>query len=230
MPVVVHHLNNSRSQRILWLLEELQVPYEIIRYERDPQTMRAPPSLVAIHPLGKSPVITDGEHTVAESGAIIEYILEKYGEGRLVPHDEAGRLRLRYFLHYSEGSFQPPLVMRLIFDKIKSSPMPFFARPIANRIVASVETAYLTPEIKLNLDYLEAELGKSQFFAGNEFSAADIQLSFPIEGAASRVGIPEATYPRLNAFLATVQARPAYKIALEKGGPYAYGPKPTPPS
>jgi len=223
--VKVHHLNNSRSQRILWLLEELQLPYEIIKYERNPETMRAPPALVAVHPLGKSPVITDGEHTIAESGAIIEYILEKYGRGRLVPGDEAGRLKLRYWLHFSEGSFQPILLVRLIFDKIKTAKVPFFVKPIANKIVSTVESSYLNPELKLHLDYLEAELGKSQFFVGNEFTAADIQLSFPIEAGSQRAGITAANYPRLHAFLTTIQARPAYQAALAKGGPYAYGPE-----
>ena len=190
--IVVHHLNNSRSQRILWLLEELGLDYEIKRYQRDPKTMLAPAELKAVHPLGKSPVITDGEATVAESGAIIEYLLERYGHGRLLP--AAGspeRLRYTYFLHFAEGTAMSPLLMKLVFDRIESGPMPFFAKPIARGIARKVKDSFIMPNIRSQLDYLEAELGKSPWFAGSEFSAADIQMSFPLEAAASRGGLGE---------------------------------------
>jgi glutathione S-transferase len=218
--IVVHHLNNSRSQRVLWLLEELQLAYEIQRYQRDPKTMLAPPSLRAIHPLGKSPVITDGVLTVAESGAIIEYLLERYGQGRLIP--AAGtpeRLRWTYWLHFAEGSAMPPLVMKLVFDKIESSPMPFFVRPIARGIAQKIKGIVITPQINQQLDYMESELGKHEWFAGDEFSAADIQMSFPLEAAGARGGLDQR-HPKLMAYLRRIHARPAYQRALERGGPY----------
>jgi len=218
--IVVHHLNNSRSQRVLWLLEELGLPYEIKRYERDAVTMLAPPSLRAVHPLGKSPVITDDGQTVAESGAIVEYLVDKYGQGRLAP--AAGtpeRLRYTYWLHYAEGSAMPPLLMSLIFARVRSAPAPFFVRPIARAIADKVMDSFVRPQIKTHLDFMEGELGKSAWFAGAEFSAADIQMSFPLEAAASRGGL-DASRPKLMDWLARIHARPAYQRALEKGGPY----------
>ncbi len=177
--IVVHHLNNSRSQRVLWLLEELELPYEIKRYKRDPQTMLAPTSLREVHPLGKSPVITDGKLTLAESGAIIEYLIERYGNGRLVPAiGTLEHLRYTYWLHYAEGSAMPPLLLKLIFDQIEKNPMPFFVRPIARAIVSRVKSSFIEPQIAQHLDYMEAEIGKSTWFTGNEFTAADIQMSF----------------------------------------------------
>ena len=218
--IIVHHLNNSRSQRVLWLLEELGLEYQIVRYQRDAQTMLAPPELRAVHPLGKSPVITDGGVTVAESGAIIEYLVERYGHGRLVP--AAGtpeRLRWTYFLHYAEGSAMTPLLMKLVFDRVETSPAPFFVKPIARAIARKVKGTYIAPQIERHLDYLEAELGQRDWFAGAEFSAADIQMSFPLEAAASRAGLG-ASRPKLMAFLERIHARPAFQRALERGGPY----------
>jgi glutathione S-transferase len=220
--IVVHHLNNSRSQRILWLLEELGLPYEIKKYQRDPKTMLAPPELRAVHPLGKSPVITDGAVTVAESGAIIEYLLETYGEGRLVP--PAGtpdKRRFTYILHYAEGSAMPPLLMKLVFDKVETSPMPFFAKPIAKGIAQKVKSSFIMPNLKANLDFLEGQLQQSTWFAGEAFTAADIQISFALEAAASRGGL-DARYPKLSDFLQRIHARPAYQRALERGGKYDY--------
>lgn len=218
--ITVHHLNNSRSQRVLWLLEELELPYEVKRYERDPATMRAPAALRAVHPLGKSPVITDGGDTLAESGAIVEYLVERYGAGRLVPPPGTKeRLRYTYWLHYAEGSAMPPLLMKLVFSRIKSSRMPFFARPIARGIADRVLAQLVDPQIALHLDYMESELGKSAWFAGAEFSAADVQMSFPLEAAAARGGLDERR-PKLADFLRRIHARPAYHRALEKGGPY----------
>jgi glutathione S-transferase len=218
--LTVHHLNNSRSQRILWLLEELGVEYEIKRYERDKQTMRAPPELRAVHPLGKSPVVTDGDITVAESGAITEYLVERYGKGRLIP--AAGtpeRLRYTYWLHFAEGTAMPPLVMTLVFNRLEIEPMPFFVKPIAKKISAAVKNSFLNPEIMQQLNYMEAEIAKTGWFAGTEFSAADIQMSFPLEAAASRGGLG-ASHPKLIDFLKRIHARPEYKRALKRGGPF----------
>jgi glutathione S-transferase len=218
--ITVHHLNNSRSQRVLWLLEELGVPYEIKRYQRDAQTMLAPASLRAVHPLGKSPVIVDDGVTVAESGAIVEYLVERYGTGQFVP--PAGtpeRLRYAYWLHYAEGSAMPPLLMKLIFTRLKSGKMPFFIRPVARAIADRTLKGFIEPQLKLHLDYLEGELAKSAWFAGPAFTAADIQMSFPLEAAASRGGLDEKR-PRLMDFLKRIHARPAYQRALERGGAY----------
>ncbi|QDZ29773.1 glutathione S-transferase family protein [Noviherbaspirillum sp. UKPF54] len=219
--LIVHHLNNSRSQRVLWMLEELGVDYDIKHYERDPKTMLAPPSLRKVHPLGKSPVITDGELTLAESGAILEYLAERYGNGRMAP--AAGtpeRLRYTYWMHYAEGSAMPPLLMKLVFDRIETGPMPFLVKPIARAIAQKVKRMYIHPQIDSHLDFLEGELGKSEWFAGPSFSAADIQMSFPLEAAASRAGLDERR-PNLMNFLQRIHARPAYRRALERGGPYA---------
>jgi glutathione S-transferase len=219
--IVVHHLNNSRSQRVLWLLEELGLEYEIRRYERDPKTMLAPASLRAVHPLGKSPLLTDGPLTLAESGAIIEYLIERYGNGRYAP--AAGtpeRLRYTYWLHYAEGSAMPPLLLKLAFDRVANGPVPFFVKPVAKAISHRVLTTFVKPQIELHLDFMEAELEKNRWFAGNEFSAADVQLSFPLEAAAARAGL-DARRPKLMAFLERIHARPAYQRALERGGEYA---------
>jgi glutathione S-transferase len=219
--IIVHHLNNSRSQRVLWLLEELELPYEIVHYQRDPKTMLAPPTLRAVHPLGKSPVVTTDEGlTLAESGAVVETLIERYGNGRLAP--AAGTpeaLRYRYWLHYAEGSAMPPLLLKLMFDQIEKAKMPFFAKPIAKAIAGKAKAAFITPNIKSHLDFMEGELGKSKWFAGNAFSGADIQMSFPVEAAVARGGL-DASRPKLMAYLERIRARPAYMRALERGGPY----------
>jgi len=218
--ITVHHLNNSRSQRVLWLLEELELPYEIVRYERQPD-MLAPPSLRAVHPLGKSPVITDDGRTVAESGAILEYLVERYGMGRLRP--ERGteeRLRFSYWMHYAEGSLMPLLVMKLVFGQIPRGPMPFIVRPVARGISDKVQSVFLQPQLVRHFAYLEAELGKSSWFAGEAFTAADIQMSFPLEAMSVRGGGDRAKYPRIHTFLDRIHARPAYQRALTKGGPF----------
>jgi glutathione S-transferase len=218
--ITVHHLNNSRSQRILWLLEELGLEYEIKRYQRDKKTMLAPPELRKVHPLGKSPVITDGDVTVAESGAIIEYLVDRYGEGRLAPPPGTPeRRRYTYWMHYAEGSLMPPLVMKLVFSRVPKAPMPFFAKPIARAISGGAMKSFIDPQIKLHLDYLEEELGKSPWFAGKDFTAADIQMSFPVEAAAARGGL-DASRPNLAAFIERIHARPAYQRALERGGKF----------
>jgi glutathione S-transferase len=223
--IVVHHLNNSRSQRVLWLLEELEITYEIKRYQRDAKTMLAPPELRQVHPLGKSPVITDGSRTIAESGAIIDYLVERHGGGRLAPRpgtDE--RLRYTYWMHYAEGSAMTPLLLKLIFDRIENGPMPFFVKPFAKAIAGQFKRAFLAPQLKLHLDYLEGELARSPWFVGQELTAADIQMSFPLEAAAMRAGL-DASRPHLHAFLQRIHARPAYHRALERGGQYDFAPK-----
>ena len=218
--IIVHHLNNSRSQRVLWLLEELGLDYEVKRYERDKSTMLAPPSLRAVHPLGKSPVVVDGDRTIAESGAVIEYLVDRYGQGRLKPAESSPeRLRYTYWMHYAEGSAMPPLLMKLVFDRVESGPMPFFIRPIARGISAKVKSTFIQPQITTHLDFMEGELSKSLWFAGNELTAADVQMSFPLEAAAARGGL-DASRPKLMAFLARIHARPAYAKAIERGGVY----------
>ena len=221
MTLTVHHLNNSRSQRVLWLLEELGVPYRIEHYQRDPKTMLAPSSLKKVHPLGKSPVITDGELVVAESGAIIEYVVEKYGNGRLAPkRGTPEHHRYTYWMHYAEGSAMPPLVMKLVFLRLKTAPMPFFVKPIARKIADQVLQGFIEPNIRLHVGHMEGALAQSPWFAGEALTAADIQMSFPVEAAAARGGLG-LEFPRLHAFLERIRARPAYQRALEKGGPYA---------
>ncbi len=218
--LTVHHLNNSRSQRVLWLLEELGVPYEIQRYERDPATMLAPAALRAVHPLGKSPVITDDGRTIAESGAIIDYLIERYGNGRLAPAPGSDEwLRYRYWLHYAEGSLMPPLLMKLVFLRLPDGPVPALIRPIARKISEAALQRFVDPQLRTHLDFLEAELGRSPWFAGADFTAADVQMSFPVEAAQARAGL-DASRPRLIAFLRRIHERPAYQRALERGGPY----------
>jgi glutathione S-transferase len=219
--LTVHHLNNSRSQRVLWLLEELGTPYEIIRYNRQPN-MLAPPELRAIHPLGKSPVITDNGNTIAESGAIVEYLVKTYGNGRLIPPDNTPeRLRFTYWLHYAEGSAMPPLLLKLIFLMLPKR-APLLMRPVVNAIAAKALNTLVDPQLKQHMAFWEGELSKSEWFAGHEFTAADIQMSFPLEAASARAGL-EQGHPKAMAWLAKIHARPAYQRALEKGGPYSVG-------
>ncbi|MEI1374699.1 glutathione S-transferase [Nostoc sp. UHCC 0926] len=207
--IVVHHLNNSRSQRVLWLLEELGIEYEIKFYERDQKTMLAPTSLREVHPLGKSPVITDADLTVAESGAIIEYIVDRYGNGRLIPPSGTPeRLRYTYWLHYAEGSAMPPLVMNLVFNNFGIGD-------------SSVNDEFIAPQIKLHFDYIEGELHKSTWFVGEEFTAADIQMSFPLEIVAMQAELISSR-PKIKQFIERIHARPAYERALERGGAYDF--------
>jgi glutathione S-transferase len=217
--LTVHHLNNSRSQRELWMLEELGVPYQIERYERNAKTMLAPPALQKVHPLGKSPVVTDGKATLAESGAILEYLVETYGEGKFSPEPGTPSfLRYRYWLHYAEGSLMPPLLLQLVFDQIELK-SPFLVRPVAKAISGQVKQLLVTPNLKRHLDFLESELEThGAWFAGRSFSAADVQLSFPIEAAQARGLL--ARRPKLTDWLRRIHERPAYQRALEQGGPF----------
>jgi glutathione S-transferase len=219
--LTVHHLNNSRSQRVLWLLEELGLPYEIKRYQRQPDMM-APKELRAVHPLGKSPVITDGDVTVAESGAIIDYIVSTYGDGRLIPPPNTPqRLRYTYWLHYAEGSAMPPLLLKLLFTLMPQR-APALLRPLVKMFTGAVVTGFVDPQLELHMKYWESELAKADYFAGGDFTAADIQMSFPLEAASSRGGLDQR-FPKAQAWLARIHARPAYNRALEKGGPYQIG-------
>jgi glutathione S-transferase len=214
--LTVHHLNNSRSQRVLWLLEELQLPYEIQKYERDRKTSLAPPELEKIHPLGKSPVITDGSITVAESAVILEYIVEKYGNGKLVPpKDTPNYRRYRYYMHYAEGSLMPFLLLKLITGKMRQA--PFLVRPIANKISGTIDGTYVGPNLSRHITFIANELGSADFFAGGELTAADLQMSFPMEAIAARV--PDAPAV-IRDWVKRVHERPAYQRALERGGPY----------
>lgn len=220
--ITVHHLTQSRSHRIIWLLEELKVPYQIKTYQRHPITQMAPPELVKIHPLGKSPIITDGKYTIAESGAIIEYLIDHYGKGQFRPQSGSDEfLRYQYFMHYTEGSLMPPLVLSLIFNMIPKQPMPFFIKPVMKEISRNIHKMYINPQIHLNLKFLESELAKNKWFAGSEFSAADIHMSFPLIAASNNLENFK-DYPKLRHFIKSVQERPAYKIAIEKGGPIEF--------
>ena len=217
--LTVHHLNNSRSQRVLWLLEELGVEYEIQRYQRDAKTMLAPSELLRVHPLGKSPVVTDDGRTIAESGAIIEYLVERHGNGRLAPPGGTPeRHDYTYWLHYAEGSAMPPLLLKLVALRIAHAPMPFLARPIARKIAATLQAGFVDPQIALHLDHIDGALKRTGWFVGDSFSAADIQMSFPLEAAMARGD--GGRYPAIARFLDTIHARPAYRRALERGGPY----------
>ncbi len=217
--ITVHHLENSRSQRVLWLLEELGLDYDVKRYERDKETNLAPASLKNVHPLGKSPVIDDDGLVVAETGAIIEYLVEKAGGGLAPDPGTSERLRYTYWMHFAEGSAMPQMLLKLFFTRIKEAKMPFFAKPIAKGIADRVLDGYVDPNIAAQLDYMEAELGKSEWFAGDQFTAADIQMSFPLEAAAARGGL-DRRFPKLAGYLSKIHDRAGYRRALERGGPY----------
>ena len=216
--ITVHHLENSRSQRVLWLLEELGLTYEVKRYARNPRTLLAPPELLAIHPLGKSPVITDGDLVLAETGAIVDYLIDTYGDGPLKP--AAGtpeRLRYTYWLHYAEGSAMGPLVIKLMFTRMAGA-APALARPMVRAVGRAAEKNFFGPQIERHIGYWEAELSKHAWFAGETMTGADIMMSFPLEAAAARSGA--ASRPHIKAFLDRIHALPAYRRALERGGPY----------
>ena len=240
--ITVHHLNNSRSQRILWLLEELDLAYEIKRYERDPETMAAPEALTHVHPLGKSPVITDSDtgHTLAESGTIIEYLAERYGsvnrdDAPLLPAKTVGAAGVeevsndfnaeywdcKYWLHYAEGSLMPPLLVSLITARIRKTKMPFFVTPVARRIADQIDRTFTQPRLNQHFNFIESHLGQHDWFSAKHLTVADIQMSFPLEAAASR-GLLGNSYPNIRAFVNRVHARPAYQAALKRGGEYEF--------
>lgn len=219
--ITLHHLNNSRSQRILWMLEELGVEYEIKCYQRDDQTNLAPESLKKVHQLGKSPVITDGEVTVAESGAIIDYLGRKYSESSLIPHADTEAYRqYTYWLHFAEGTLMPPMVAKLVFDKVRQNAKPFFVKMIANKIADKVMDGYYGVNLVANLKYVDQYLAENEWFAGDTLSGADVQMSFPLEAMASRNVAGE--YPNIAAYVKRIHARPAYQQGLSRGGHYDY--------
>lgn len=221
--LTLHHLEQSRSQRILWLLEELGLPYAVQHYARDPQTLLAPAALRALHPLGKSPLVTDGDEVLAESGAIIDTLVARHGAGLGLapPEGTPERQRYTYWLHYAEGSAMPPLLLSLIFRRMRSAPAPFFARPIVRKLADKVMASFVSPQLALHMGWIESELAKHPYFAGEAFSAADIQMGFPLEAAAARGAVTPEAHPAIHAWLARVQARPAYQRAQAKAGPAA---------
>jgi glutathione S-transferase len=218
--ITVHHLEDSRSQRVLWLMEELELPYEVKRYERDPTTRLAPPELMKVHPLGKSPVIEDEGRVVAETGAIIDYVVGRYGDGRLIPAEGTdARLAYVYWLHFAEGSAMPPLVMKLIFNTMAER-APKLLKSVVKAVTGPVLAGFVEPNIARQLAFIESRLAGSSWFAGADFTAADIMMSFPLEAAGARADL--TALPKVKAFLAAIHARPAYVRALERGGPYAF--------
>lgn len=223
--VVVHHLEDSRSQRILWLLEELGVDYRIKRYERDAKTSLAPDSLRKVHPLGKSPVITDQGETYAESAVIVEYLARTYGDARWAPSTgDQEYWQFAYWMHYAEGSLMPPLLLKLVFDRIRHGPGPFFIKPILRKIADAVDNAFIKQQIATHFGYVDRYLAEHEWFAGENISAADIQMSFPLEAAIAGGAVDDA-YPAVLAYVERFQQREAYLRALKRGGDYAYGPR-----
>ncbi|MEM9173463.1 MAG: glutathione S-transferase [Pseudomonadota bacterium] len=216
--ITVHHLENSRSHSTLWLLEELGAEYEIELYKRDPVTRLAPASLKDVHPLGKSPVITDGDITVAESGTIVEYLMRHYSQGQLQPADnEQARIDYSYFLHYAEGTMMPLMIINLLLSRVESAKMPFFIKPIATGITGKLREAYLTPNTQMNLNFLEERLNGRQWFTGDTLTAADIHMSFMLEGLS--IGGTLDNLPNLKSCHERGKQRPAYQRAVERGGP-----------
>jgi glutathione S-transferase len=219
--ITVHHLEYSRSQRVLWLLEELGVPYEVKTYKRNPKTKLAAPEMKAIHPLGKSPIITDEGQVVAESGAILEYLLDRYDPSHTLrpAPGTPERLQYNYWLHYAEGSLMPPLLVALIFGEVQKAKLPFFVKPIVNGIVSKVKAAYIGPQIKLHYGFMEQELQKKPWFAGQNFTAADIQMSYPLEAGLTR-GPSGSQYPHIQNLVNRMKERPAWKKAEAKVGDF----------
>jgi len=215
--IVVHHLDTSRSHRILWLLEELGCPYDIVPYKRNAKTMLAPPALAKIHPLGNSPVIVDGDRTIAESGAIIEYLVETYGPQLAPAPGTPERMRYTYWMHYAEGSAMPLLLLKLVFQRMPAN-VPFLIRPIARAISKRAQKTFIDPQFERHIAYWNAELSSRPWFAGENFTAADIQMSYPVEGGVARFGIGKK-YPAVRGFLDRIHARPAYQRAVARGGP-----------
>ena len=220
--LTLHHLNNSRSQRVLWLLEELGIPYQLVRYQRDPKTMLAPPALAAVHPLGKSPLIVADGHVIAESAVIIEYLIDRYGAGRFGPAPGTDARRDQsYWLYYAEGSLMPLLLLKLVFARVASAPAPFFIKPLVKGIARKAQASFGEPQLYRQLDYVNDHLKDRQWFLGDTLSGADFQMSFPLQGARGRVGL--ARWPHIAAYVDRFEKRDGYQRALEKGGPFSLG-------
>ena len=220
--LTLHHLNNSRSQRILWLLEELGVDYNIEHYQRDSTTNLAPDSLRAVHPLGRSPVLTTPEGAIAESGAIVEYLVRKHGQTHFTSPESGENLQQYLFwLHFAEGSLMPPLVARLVLEKARQKgSKPFFIKPITNKLIDGILNAYYGPNLAQSLRYVESYLAHHTWFASEQQTGADVQMIFPLESLVASGNAKD--FPAIREYVKRVHARPAYKQALEKGGEYAY--------
>lgn len=215
--ITLYYLRNSRSQRLLFMLEEMHVPYEIEIFERE-STQLAPASLKDVHPLGKAPIVRIGDKVLAESGFIVDYLVEHYAP-QFKPKGEQNLIDYGYFMHFAEGSMMPPLLMKLVFSNINQK-SPFFIKPIAGMITGQVDKNYIQPNLDTDFRFIESHLKEKSFFAGEEISGADFMMSFPLEAAAGRGGLTKAKYPNIHAWLDRIHARPAYKAAVEKGGRY----------
>lgn len=217
--IIVHHLEKSRSHRVLWLLEELELPYEIALYKRNPKTLLAPPELRDVHPLGKSPVVEDGGTKYAESAAILEHLVETHGGGRFAPAaGTPAHVKYRYFMHYAEGSVMSPLLLKLVTSRVRAAKVPFFVKPIAKKIAGTIDASFVDPNLTRHLEFIDAELGRSKYFCGDEFTVADIQMSYPVSGLLLRAKDLGPT-GNLKAFYERIKNRPAYERAVERGGP-----------
>lgn len=212
MSIKVHHLNYSRSLRVLWLLEELGLEYSVQSWERD-ENFRAPAEAASVHPLGRFPMVEVDGAVLAESGAVLEYFAER--EGKLRPTDDAGKIECNFFMHYAEGSLMPPLLVRLILTRLRTAPMPFFVKPIARGIADKIDGSYTIPALELHFGFVERTLGERPYFAGGEFSIADIQMFYPVEAALARAS---GEWPNMKAWRDRVASRPAYQRAEAKGG------------
>lgn len=216
--ITLHHLEKSRSHRVMWMLEELEVPYEIVRYARDRKTLLAPATLREIHPLGKSPVIVDDGQAYAESGAILEHLVERHGNGRFAPPTggDAHR-RYRYFMHYAEGTLMPQILLKFVCSRVRTAPVPFFIKPIARRIADGIDSQFTDPNLRRHLEFLDAELASREWFTGDSFTAADVQMSYPVMGLV-KSGSDLGPTTRLQSYMERLRARPAYRKAIERGG------------
>jgi len=226
--IVLHHLENSRSQRILWMLEELGVEYRIKHYQRDPKTSLAPAGLKKVHPLGKSPVLVDGDTTLAESATILEYLARQYGGGNWAPApDHPDYWQFHFWMHYAEASLMPPLLIKLVFSKLKGPPVPFLFRPISGAIADQVDRTFTDRQIATHFAYVDSFLAEHEWFAGSHITAADVQMSFPLEAALAKGTVQRADYPHVALWVNRIHLRPAWQRALEAGGPYEFaGPEP----
>jgi len=212
MSIKVHHLNYSRSLRVLWLLEELGLEYSIQPWERD-KNFRAPPEAAEVHPLGRFPIVEVDGRVLAESGAVLEYFADR--EGKLKPTDDDGKVECTFFMHYGEGSVMPPLLVKLILTRLRTAPMPFFVKPIARGIADKIDASYTNSALDLHLGFVEETLGKRPYFAGDDFTIADIQMFYPVEAALLRA---KGDYPNMSAWRDRVTSRPAYQRAEAQGG------------
>lgn len=220
--IKLHHLNNSRSQRVIWALEELGLDFEIESYQRDPTTYLAPEKLKEVHPLGKAPILEDGENKIAESAVIIDYLVNQYAPNLKPEINTEEYLNYQYWMHYAEGSLMPYLVMKLVFDKVKTSPMPFFARPIAKKIAEKATSNFIRPNLVTHLSYINHYLNGRSWFCGDALSGVDFQMIFPLEAACARGLATPETHPNISNYVASIHARPAYQAAIDAAGDYDY--------